>query len=415
MTVETVRPNVFHAGLPTLAYDVTSTPHEVLDQLRQAQSAAPIAIGPVGPEILSYDMARAVLRDTRFGIPPGISLMAQGVTSGPLFEKVMATLLCLDGAEHQRLRKLVSRAFTPRATSRLHDTIEVVVNELIDNVTNAGRCDVVTDIAQPYPIPIICALLGAPREDWQLFSTWAADVIKAFSLDTRLVDEEPGVMRAWGELDAYVDDMIADRRTRLTEDLLSELIRAEDDGDRLNGGELRMLAASLLMAGTDTTRNQLAASVQVLCEHPHQWALLRDDPGLAMRAVEESMRHSPAVCGTPRMVTRDVEIDGFLFPAGTFVMVNTFAANRDPKVYGDADRFDITRNDAPAILTFGGGVHYCLGANLARLELAEALAIMAQRLPTLRRVGPAPWKPMLGMTGPTSLPVEFDVEAATGA
>ncbi|OBB47449.1 cytochrome P450 [Mycobacterium sp. 852002-51961_SCH5331710] len=415
MTVETVHSNVFDAGLPMLDYDITSTPHEVLGLLRQAQSQAQVAIGPVGPEILSYDMARAVLRDTRFEIPPGISLMAQGVTSGPLFEKVISTLLCLDGAEHQRLRKLVSKAFTPRATSRLYETIGAVVNELIDNVADSGQCDVVTDIAQPYPIPIICALLGAPREDWRLFSTWAADIIKAFSIDTNLVDEEPGVMRAWGELDAYVDDMIADRRTRLTEDLLSELIRAEEDGDRLNGSELRMLAASLLMAGTDTTRNQLAASVQVLCEHPDQWSLLRDDPDLAMRAVEESMRHSPAVCGTPRLVTRDVEFDGFLFPAGTFVMVNTFAANRDPKVYGDADRFDITRKDAPAILTFGGGVHYCLGANLARLELAEALAIMAQRLPTLHRVGPAPWKPVLGMTGPTSLPMEFDVDAVTGA
>lgn len=415
MPVNTAFPSIFEAGLPTLDYDVLATPEDAWIHLREAQSQAPIAIGPLGPEILSYGLARAVLRDTRFTIPPGVTLMAQGVTSGPLFDKVMASLLCLDGDAHQRLRKLVSKAFTPRSTSRLHGTINDVVNGLIDRVACVGCCDLVADIAKPYPIPIICALLGAPPEDWQLFSTWTEDVFKAFSLGTNLVAEEPAVMRAWGELDDYVDEMVALRRRNLTDDLLSELIRAEDDGDRLSVDELRMLAVSLLMAGTDTTRNQLPASVQVLCDCPDQWAMLRDRPELAMRAVEESMRHSPAVCGTGRTVTQDVDFGGYLFPAGTFVMVNTFAANRDPEVYDDANRLDITREDAPPILTFGGGAHYCLGANLARLELAEALATLARRLPTLRRVEPAPWKPMLGLTGPTSLRMEFDVESVATA
>lgn len=415
MAVGTAAPSVFEAGLPTLDYDPFASPGEAYGHLRAAQRAAPIGIGPLGPEVLSYEAARTLLRDTRFTIPPGIHLTAMGLTSGPLFDKVIGSLLCLEGGEHQRLRRLVSKAFTPRATSRLHDTIDDVVNELIDGVAASGRCDVVVDIARPYPIPVICALLGAPPEDWQRFSAWAADIFKAFSFSPNLADEEAGVMRAWGELDDYVDEMIARRRTDLTDDLLSELIRAEDDGDRLSADELRMLAASLLMAGTDTTRNQLAASIQVLCEHPDQWRVLGDQPELAMRAVEESMRHSPAVCGTPRTVTEDVEFGGFTFPAGTFILVNTFAANRDPGVYDDPDRFDIAREGAPAILTFGGGVHYCLGANLARLELAEALGILARRMPTLRRVAPAPWKPMLGMTGPTSLSMEFDPASVTGA
>jgi cytochrome P450 len=215
-------------------------------------------------------------------------------------------------------------------------------------------------------------------------------------------------MRAWGELDAYIDNMIAERRQNLTDDLVSELIRAEDDGERLSSYDLRMTVASILMAGTDTTRNQLAASLQVLCDHPEQWALLRDHPDLAMSAVEESMRHSPAICSTVRSVNEDVVLGDYTFPAGTFIFVNTFAANSDPAIYDDPDRFDITRDGAPAILTFGGGMHYCLGANLARLELAEALKILSHRLPNLRRAGPAPWRPMLGMSGPTSLPIEFD-------
>ena len=171
-----------------------------------------------------------------------------------------------------------------------------------------------------------------------------------------------------------------------------------------------MLVAGFLMAGTDTTRNQLAASVQVLCEHPDQWAKLRDHSELAMQAVEESMRHSPAACIVPRVAVDDAEFGGYLFPAGTFVFANTFAANRDPAIYDDADRFDIARKDVPAILTFGGGAHYCLGANLARRELAEALTVLTQRLSAPHRVGPAPWKSLLGMTGPTTLPIEFDAE-----
>jgi cytochrome P450 len=409
MTVDSAQPNVFEAGLPVLRYDLTDSPHKVYPQIREAQHAAPIAIGPLGPEVLSYELARAILRDSRFGIPPGINLIAQGVTSGPLFDKVAASILCLEGEAHDRLRRLVSKAFTPRATMRLDETVHSVVHELIDRVAGARRCDMVDDIARPYPIPIICALIGAPREDWEQFSTWTNDVFKAFSFGGDLSADEAGVMRAWGELDAYVDDMVSRRRRRLTDDLLSELIRAEDDGDRLSADELRMMVSSLLMAGTDTTRNQLAASMFVLCEHPDQWALLSQRPQLAMSAVEESMRHSPAVCSTVRIAIEDAQFGGYLFPKGTFVVVSTLAANRDPSIYDDPERFDITREGAPAVLTFGGGVHYCLGANLARRELAEALKVLANRMSNPRRVAPVAWKPLLGMSGPITMPIEFDI------
>lgn len=233
-------------------------------------------------------------------------------------------------------------------------------------------------------------------------------MFKAFSFTVDLRAVEPVVMRAWRELDDYVDEMVERRRDSLTDDLLSDLIRAEDEGDRLDAAELRMLAGGLLLAGTDTTRNQVAASVQVLCEHPEQWELLRRRPELAMRAVEETMRHSPIACGTLRLVVEDAELDGYSFPAGTAVLVNTFAANRDPAVYDDPDRVDITRDAAPPILTFGGGVHYCLGANLARREIAEALNVLANRLRNPRMAGSAPWKPMVSLSGPKSLPIAFD-------
>ncbi|MGB9303398.1 MAG: cytochrome P450 [Mycobacterium sp.] len=408
MAVATVSPSVFDAGLPTLSYDPAETPADVYPRLREAQSRAPIALGPYGPEVLSYHLVRTVLRDNRFQIPPGINLLSQGMTSGPLWDKVVNSLLCLEGDAHHRLRSLCSKAFTPRTVARLHDTMVDVMSELVDRVADTGSCDVVTDLARPYPVPIICALLGAPREDWQQFSLWADDVFKAFSFTVDLRAVEPIVMRAWGELDDYVDDMVARRRHSLTDDLLSELIRAEDDGDRLNAPELRMLAGGLLLAGTDTTRNQVAASVHVLCEHPEQWQLLSERPELAMPAVEETMRHSPIACGTLRLVVEDAELDGYLFPAGTAVLVNTFAANRDPAMYDDPDRVDITREGVPPILTFGGGVHYCLGANLARREIAEALNVLSRRLLNPRTAGPVPWKPMVSLSGPTSLPIEFD-------
>uniref|UniRef100_UPI00111C3C15 cytochrome P450 n=1 Tax=Mycobacterium avium TaxID=1764 RepID=UPI00111C3C15 len=220
--------------------------------------------------------------------------------------------------------------------------------------------------------------------------------------------QTPSILTAWEALDAYIDDMVADRRHTLTDDLISELIRAEDDGDRLGTDELRMLVAGLLMAGTDTTRNQLAAAVHVLCDHPEQWALLGQRPELAGNAVEEIMRHSPVAFAMLRTAIDDVEFAGVIMPAGTLVLANMAAANRDPAVYDDPDRLDITRDGAPAMQTFGAGMHYCLGSHLARLELAEALTVMTQRMHNPRRTGPAPWKPLTALSGPTTLPIEFD-------
>ncbi len=409
MTIVIDRPicrSILDADLPEIDYEHCQSPDEAHKIIRRARQQAPIAIGPHGPELLTYELVRSVLRDPRFRVPQGMFLASQGITSGPLWERVATNLISLDGAEHHRLRRLVSKAFTPRATARLHTTIVDVITELVDRHTASGRCEVVTDIARQYPIPIICALLGAPPQDWELFSDWTDDIFKVFSWD--VAAHERAILAAWEELDAYIDDMVAHRRQTLSDDLISELIRAEDDGDRLSAAELRMLAAGLLMAGTDTTRNQLAASVQVLCDHPDQWALLAQHPELATNAVEETMRHSPIAAATLRTALEDVELAGVMIPAGTLVLANTAAANRDPAVYDEPDRLDITREGAPAMQTFGAGMHYCLGANLARLELAEALSVMTRRMPNAWRTGPAPWKPLTALSGPATLPIEFD-------
>jgi cytochrome P450 len=405
VTVETRPANVFDLALPSIAYHESRDPDEVHRLIRQARHQAPIAIGPYGPEVLTYELVRSVLRDSRFAMPQGIGLVVQGITSGPVWDNVCKLLISLNGAEHLRLRRLVSRAFTPRAAARMRSACTAVITELVDRHAAAGHCDMVADIAQPYPVPIICALLGAPREDWHRFSTWAGDISKAFGV--HVAEQESTILRAWQQLEAYVENLIECRRRALSDDLISELIRAEDDGDRLTHEELVNLAAILLNAGTDTTRNQLAAAVQMLAEHPDQWALLAEHPELAPQAVEELIRHSPIVYTALRVATEDVVLGDVLIPSGTYVIANTASANRDETVFDDPDRLDITRKGARGIMTLGGGAHYCLGAHLARVELVEALRVITRRMRNVRRTGPAPWKLPTELSGPTTLPIEF--------
>ena len=405
MVVMTI-PSVFEADLPTVDYELASSPDEAHRNLRKALEQAPIAMGAHGPEILSYELVRATLRDPRFQVPRGLGLETQGITSGPLWQRATTSLLAMNGDDHTRLRRLVSKAFTPRSVTRLDGIIIDVITELIEPLAASGRCEIVGDVARPYPVPIISALLGAPRDDWRLFSDWADDFFKLFTW--HVAEYENDILTAWGQLDDYIDGMVATRRASLSDDLISELIRAEDDGDRLTISELRMLAAGILMAGTDTTRNQVAAAVDVFCDYPEQWELLAQRPELAMKAVEEVMRFCPVIFGALRMTTEDVEIAGVMIPAATFVMCNTAAANHDADVYVEPERFDITREDAPPMQTFGAGAHYCLGANLARREMAEALRVMSSRMHNLRRDGIPEWKPMVGISGPTTLPVAFD-------
>lgn len=403
-TATTTRPaSVFDADLPTLDYHDLPDPTDAHAHLAAARAHAAIGLGPYGPEVLRYAEVHTVLRDPRFINPPALGIDNQGVTSGPLLERATASILAIDGDAHSRLRRLVAKAFSPRAITRLQSLIAQTAAGLVDTLAAAGSGDVVTDISRPYPTPIICALLGAPPQDWPLFSGWADAIMKVF--DWNLAHDGPEIEAAWDELDDYLDAMITQRRTTLTDDLISELIRTEDDGDRLSHGELLMLAGSLLAAGTDTTRNQYAAAIEALIDHPDQWDLLAAHPELAGHATDELMRYSPVVFGAMRCATEDVYIAGVTIPADTLLIANTAAANRDPAIFENPDQLDITRQHPSPILTFGGGTHYCLGAHLARLELTEGIRAITSRCPRLHRTGASPWKKLTGVTGPTTLPV----------
>ena len=384
-----------------------------VDEQRDAGAAAAseswIARNMFGYSILHYDDVVAMLRDKRWHSASGKIMEMSGIENPEWLarRRERPSILAAEGDEHTRLRRLVGPAFSPRHADALRPYMRGVVNELLDGFTATGEAELVADFCEHYPIPIICELFGAPKEDWQLFSNWATDIFRIFN--GNLVEDMPLIFKAQDELDTYVSAIIERRRSTPTDDLISSLIAAESDGDRLDHEELVMLCEAVLMAGTDTTRNQLGCSVSLFAKHPDQWRLLAENPELAPRAVEETMRYFGAVRGTARFASVDIEYRDMLFPAGTFIGPSLALANRDPAVFSDPGEFDITRDppDKPQ-LTFGSGIHFCLGAALARAEQQEALVLMAQRMPDLELAGEITWKPSsVGIFGPDKLPIRF--------
>ena len=362
---------------------------------------------PFGYTVLHYDDVTAVLRDKRWHNAASILPQMAGVTNEEFLARQRISILGAEGEVHTRLRRLVAPAFSPRAADRLRPFMREVVNGLVDAVAATGRADIAIDVCEPYPIPIICELLGAPKSDWQLFSRLAEDVLRVFN--GLLEDDLPIIMRAQDELDEYVRGLIAARRAKPADDLITALIAAEEAGDRLDTAELVTMVGAVIVGGTDTTRNQLGCSVALFAQHPEQWALLAERPELAGRAVDETMRCFGAVRGTGRFASVDIEYRDVLFPAGTLMMPSLTVANRDSAVFAHADTFDITAEPpAQPQLTFGSGIHYCLGASLAKAELQEALPILARRMPDLKIDGAITWKPSnVGIFGPEHLPVTF--------
>ena len=364
--------------------------------------------GLFGYAVWRYDDALGILRDKRWHSASGKIPEMMGVTDERFLSQQGESILSAEGEVHTRLRRLVAPAFSPRSADRLRPFMREVINGLVDTVAAAGRADFAHDICEPYPIPIICELLGAPKTDWQLFSRWANDILEIFSID--MASKLDLIVSTQAELDEYTRGLIEQRRNKPADDLLTDLIAAEEAGDKLSTDELVMMVNAVIIGGTDTTRNQLGCAVALFAEHPDQWALLAERPELAPRAVEETMRYFGAVRGTMRYASTDIVYRDVLFPAGTFVAIGLAEANRDGKVFVAPQDFDITvqKSDQPQ-LTFGSGIHYCLGQALARAELQEALPLLARRMPHLCLDGPTQWKPDgVGIFGPAHMPITFD-------
>ncbi|MDH6544771.1 cytochrome P450 [Streptomyces lavendulae] len=320
-------------------------------------------------------------------------------------ESMLSNMLRSDPPDHTRLRRLVSKAFTARRVAALRPRIQDVTDRLLDAVVDSGRADLIADFALPLPVTVISELLGVPVDDRHDFQRWTDRMIMR---GPELPD--PAVVNeAWQHMRAYVTELIGAKRQDPGDDLLGALVTARDEEQRLTEDELIAMVFLLLVAGYITTVNLIGGGIAMLLSHPDQLDLLRSDPGLLPGAVEEFLRYDgPVNPGIARFAREDAEIAGVTVPRGATVLIASAIADRDPARFAAPERLDITRQDN-AHLAFGHGIHYCLGAPLARLEGQIAIGTALRRLPGLAlAVAPdeLPWRPG-GLRGPEALPVTF--------
>jgi len=322
------------------------------------------------------------------------------------------SFLSLDPPDHTRLRRLVSKAFTPRTVARLEPRIRAITDQLLSAAAAAGQMEVVSQLAYPLPVRIISELLGVPVDDHPRFAGWSARLAHSlqpgFGIDPAEAQARADAAQvASDEFAVYFRELIATRRAQPTQDLLSEMIAAEDDGEKLTEDELIATCVLLLVAGHETTVGLISNGILALLRHPAQLALLHADPALAAGAVEETLRYDAPVQMTARVARGGMQVGSVAAPDGALVLLLLAAAGRDPRVFADPDKFDIRRG-ATGHLAFAAGAHFCLGAPLARLEAAIALESFARRIqrPELNARS-LDYKPNLNLRGPDRLVVEF--------
>ena len=374
--------------------------HEVMTELREQSW---LAHSEIAYFVLEREAASFFLR-TRSATFPGMKIAELfGIDDGPLYEEIKRNILHLNGEDHRRLRNLVNPAFTPRAADRWRPIMREYLERLFQPVASSGRFDFVEAFAKPYPSMMIATVMGAPLTDAPRLHDWSLWIQRQFDVPSLMAERER-IERAVEEFYEYVGELLEHRRGDPGDDLISTLMEAEQAGDRLSDVELVNLVLNVLIGGVDTTQSQLAQAIRLFAEHPDQWELLADDPELAPQAVEEVVRFEPITPFTARILLEDVEYNGVTFPKDTVLMVSAVTANREP----EGEEFDITADrERNKPLTFGAGIHYCLGANLARAELQEALAYLAPRLPGLELEGPPEFGSVHGIYGLESLPIRF--------
>ncbi len=430
--------------------------------MRSLRAGGWLASTPLGYLVVDREACEHFLR-TRNAVFPGMKIAEIfGVTEGALYEEMRRNILHINGADHARLRALVNPALAPRAVERYRplarELLEALYSEMLlkrppkggpasvadgepgevprgGSTGEAGegsardarlRCEFVERFAKPYPSQMIAAVMGAPLEDAPRLHHWSNWIQRQFDAAS-MMEERELIEEAVVEFYEYAGALVRTRRSTPGDDLISKLIAAtgEEDGDggsvnvdapagaparleRLSDVECVNLVLNVLIGGVDTTQSQLAHALRLFAEHPEQWRLLAEDPSLAGAAVEEVLRVEPITPFTARIVTEEMVFRDVVFPKDTIVMVCAFTGNRDLEEGEDGDAFDITapRGRARA-LTFGAGVHYCLGANLARVELQEALAFLAPRMRDLELDGEPAYESITGIYGLSSLPLRF--------
>ena len=380
--------------------------------LRRASDAGPLASEAASGTtiVLRHADIEALARDHRLA---GVGLTffdLMGITDGPLREWYGGLMLTNEGDKHDRLRKLVSRAFTPRSADKLRTEAGKRASETISAVVADGGGDL-TDAFALHAMRVMCRLLGVPEADVGVFAGWADALSPIFGF--MAPEQISAANEAIVEMLAYVEQLAQRRRTDPADDLITALIAAEDEGDRLTHDELVAMVANLLVGGHDTTTSQIGCSLLTMLRFPDESARLRGDVTLLQSAVEETIRYEPSIIGVPRTVIAPVTVAGTDLAPHSMVMLCTGAANREPGVWDEPDRFDVTRfsrKGVPALLSFGAGPHFCLGAALARMTLQETVRALVTDGAPLRLTESAsdvPWRSVLGRS-----PARLTVAAA---
>jgi cytochrome P450 len=375
----------------------------------------PVHQTPFGVYLLSrHADAAAIVRDPRLSNNQENSdLFRAFAEANPQSDEAMdqmntVVMLFMDPPDHSRLRGLVSKAFTPKMVERLRSRVQQIVDERLDAVEarGDGRMDVVTELAYPLPVVIICELLGVPPEDHATFSSWSSELAASIDPDPLITPEQQVRINAAGEAFLqYFSDLIERRRRSLRDDLLSALIEAEEGGDRLTQDELLGTALFLLIAGHETTVNLIGNGTLALLRHRDQLDRLRDDPDLDRHAVEELLRFDSPVQLTQRITLDDYQVGDVTIPKGQNLIPLLGAANRDPDAFAEPDKLDLGRENANRHVAFGGGHHFCLGAALARLEGAAAIGTLVRRFPAIELAGEPQRRTTFTLRGLEHLPV----------
>ncbi|MGW8952764.1 cytochrome P450 family protein [Streptomyces sp. NPDC055709] len=384
---------------------LVADPHTTYARLREAGPVHRVT-GPDGSPVwvvTRYADVRQLLADPRLSLDKTHRLPEHysGFTLPPALD---ANLLNMDPPDHTRIRRLVTKAFTPGRVERMRPGIQTLAERLLDAVADRGRADLVAAYAAPLPITVICDLLGVPHDSRRDFRDWTDALVAPDPTN-------PGAAKqAVVAMLAYFPRLIADKRRMPGNDLLTDLIDVRDDGDRLTEDELTSLAFLILVAGYENTVQLIGTAVLALLDHPAQLAALRDDPARIDDAVEEIARYDgPALLAIRRFPTQDVEAGGVTIPAGETVMLSLASANRDPARFPEPDRLDLDRRES-GHLALGHGIHYCVGAPLARLETRIAVSTLLRRYPALELDVPRDdlrWRPSMRARGLVALPVRF--------
>lgn len=315
------------------------------------------------------------------------------------------SILNVDPPDHTRLRRLVSKAFTPSTIEGLRPLVQQLVDDTLDRIAERGSSDVVADLAFPLPFDVISEMLGMPESDKDQIAAWSGAIVR--TIDPMISEDQiRDALVAQQAMDAHIDAVIAWKREHPADDLLTAMIDAEEDGDKLSSIELRDQVSLLFIAGHETTVNLIGTGIYELLRHPDQLALLRDDPSLDAAAVDELLRFVSPVQFSRRITLTDVEFGGKVIPKGMFVLAGLASANRDPDRWGPtADELDLRRAGAGQHLSFGSGSHFCLGASLAKLEAQIAIGSFVRRFPDAALAGDVRWNGRINLRGLDHLPV----------